>query len=326
MKRAIKASIDRLGLGNGARKLHTESLLVGERVSFALRGRPEASEAIVIFAHGRTGSSWLQEVLSDRTAMQPIHEPLSPRHMRRVGSLVGRADPPGYISSPYLRPNADAPEWRTLLEDILRGRVRNSWTNPTIHHMFPRGFIVKVIRGNLLAGFVAQNFAPRIVVLERHPCAVLASRLSAGWRADVADILTQPQLIEDHLADHAEELSRHTGDPVASLAIWYAVETSICRRQLATTQHVRVRYEDLARKPLEMFNKLLSDVVGSETAIDASAQFTAASRMGRCHYSTDAEDVDARLSAWQSKLTPEQIALSTTWCERLGVGDLCEGI
>lgn len=325
MKRVLRASIDRFGLGDGARKLYTKSLLLGERASFALRGRPEASEACVVLAPGRTGSTWLLEVLSDATAMQPIHEPLSPRHVRRVGNLIERADPPGYISSIYLRPEADAPQWRALLEDILRGKVRNHWTNPRVHHYFSKGFLIKMIRGNLLAGFLARNFTPKIVVLERHPCAVLASRLKVGWRADVADILSQPKLIEDHLAEHTDTISRHVGDPVASLAIWYAVETAICRRQLVNAPHVRVRYEDLARRPLIMFDKLLADVGVAGAPLDAT-QVTSASRMGQGDYSLNAEKITARLSAWHGQLTPDQIALATSWCDRLGVGDLCEEI
>jgi len=79
--------------------------LLGERLQYLVRDRPEPSEAIVVAGSSRSGSTWLADLLCSVPGIQQIFEPLRelPRWLP-VGA-------PAYPKTCYLRPEGRYPDW-----------------------------------------------------------------------------------------------------------------------------------------------------------------------------------------------------------------------
>ncbi|NOX61316.1 MAG: sulfotransferase [Chloroflexi bacterium] len=294
----------------------------GEHARFALRGRPKPEEAIVLAASGRSGSTWLGDMLGAAPGVQSIFEPLHPRGCPAFRRLVGW-DPNDAIHyhRPYLRPNGDYPEWRELLERTLTGRVRTYWTDYQRNTFFPNRFLIKFIRANMMLGYIYDAFRPTIIFLARHPCAVIRSRLyrvRRAWPARARDVLQDEALVEDHLRPWVGYIEREN-DLLGAHAVWWAVENRVAMRDLASRPHHFLFYESLCLNPEANMKKLyqalgFTDFQASETLIHGLSRVTTRGENVTTHQTA----LDW-LSAWRRQLTPEEQRRILTWAERLEI-------
>lgn len=289
---------------------------LGERLRFGLIGGPDASAAIVVAGSGRSGTTWLMNVLASARGVQPIFEPLYPIWSETARSLTGfRGDDRRYLSSHYLRPADAHDEWRAYLGDLLTGKVRSYWTDFERTSFFPARFAIKLIRANLMLGYLYDQFQPRLVYITRHPCAVVAARVNLGWRADVSDLLAQVELVEDHLRAHVDKIAVER-DPLGTHAVWWAVENAVASRELATRPHYRITYEELCQRPVELARDL-ADWLGIVLPRRLQPIARRPSRLSRKQHA--ALTVDERLSLWTRQLDAEAQRRILDWAHRLGV-------
>ncbi len=307
-----------LMLDDPFRKLYVAFGLLGERLGFLLNGSPEASSTIILAGSGRSGTTWVGDLLAASAGIQQIFEPLIPLWNEQVRELTGwdRTDP--YFREIYLRPGGDYPGWRSHLEAILTGKYRNYWTDFQRDAMFPRRFLVKEIRMNLMLGYVIDQFHCPVVYLLRHPCAVINSRLSLPipWHADVRDILVQEELVEDYLRDWKKEIEQEK-DLLGAHAVWWAVENHVALSQLASRPHKIIYYENIVNQPNQILEEI-SDWLGlpgnrRQSRVDSSKK----SRMTRPE--SIGASQNALLREWQNRLSQEDQQRILGWAERLGV-------
>jgi len=316
----VKLSRTRPALA-GKRAL-VELALLGERLRFAAVGRPDPASAILIAGSGRSGTTWLLEIIARTRGVQPIFEPLYPTWSPTARRLTGHdgADR-RYLSSHYLRPAGAHPEWKAFLGDALTGKVRSYWTDFQRTSLFPARFALKMIRANLMLGYIYDHFRPRIVYITRHPCAVTRARVKLGWTADVSDILRQGELVEDHLRQHVDAIAAER-DALGTHAVWWAVENAVATRQLATRPHYRITYEDLCLRPLEIARDLAKWLdIRLPVRPGWITRESRLSRLKRVEIS-----VEERLSAWKRQLDPEEQRRVLAWAERLGVSDYSDDV
>ncbi len=304
-------------LKRAGKRVLAELALAGERLKFGLLGRPDASAAILMVGSARSGTTWLMNVLSSARGVQPIFEPLYPPYSPAVRELAGWDARDPYIRGQYLRPGGVYPGWSALLGRILTGQERNYWTDFERKSLFPDRFLIKLIRANLMVGFIAETFRPAIVYTIRHPCAVVRSRLELRWHAEVGDLLAQAELVEDHLAPFADGISRER-DLLGAHAVWWAVENMVASRQLAGRPHYRLVYEEAALRPIETARRLAA-WLNVELPRDLDPVTRRISRVTRKKYArlTGAE----RLALWQQELSTEEQRRILDWSHRLGISD-----
>lgn len=313
LKPAVIAAVDSLGLRSAAERGWLEVGLLGERIQYLIRRRPGPSEAILVAGSGRSGTTWLADLLCRVPGTQKIFEPLR---------QAARWQTPGAessVRSPYLRPDGHYPAWHSLLEQVLTGRCRSYWTDSTRTSFFPRRYLIKEIRANLMLGFVHDHFRPGIVYLLRHPCAVVASRVRLRWRVNLGDLLRQEQLVEDHLSGLVGDIEQARSDPVASHAIWWAVENRVAAGQLANRRHCRAYYEQLVVTPEESLRAMLAGLGLEAGAVELD-------RVGRSSRTTWSGDgarnrghrADA-IGSWKTQLSGDEQRLVLDWAYRLGV-------
>jgi hypothetical protein len=121
--------------------------------------------------------------------------------------------------------------------------------------------VVKIIRGNLLLGWLAATFPVRGLVVVRHPCAVVASRLRHGWPSGLSGIDRQPDLIRDLPAGHSDMI-RRAGDEVDRMTVLWCLENRAALAAAAAQRFSVVSYEWLAAgknddRSLERFGELI---------------------------------------------------------------------
>ena len=311
------------GASEALKRAWVEGRRLGERASFAFSEPPDPSTAILLASSGRSGSTWLGDMLAATPGTQQIFEPLDPRNSAVYRQLM--AWPPGLTPSAfkrhYLRPDADAPEWAAFWGDVLRGRVRTYLTDYTRTSFFPRRFLVKTIRANMMLGFVADRFHPRVILLARHPAAVINSmfyRVKATWPADVQDILSQDELVADHLHPWMNELGS-VRDGFEALAAWWAVENRVALAQLSGREHYLIFYEHLALRPREEMAKLLRWLGVDENAVPEALLHRYSRMTSVRQRESGEEDVMARLGAWRRELSSEEQRVALKWTERLEI-------
>jgi hypothetical protein len=254
--------------------------------------------ALFVAGSGRSGTTWLSELLLAGTRRRYVFEPLSrnlaltaPFH-REYGKL-------------YLRPDGDYPEHFLAMRAVLTGRVRSRWTERFNRRLFADGRLVKEIRANLLLGWLQHNFPGMpLVLLLRHPCAVAASFVREGWRGRLDELLVQPDLCAAHLtAEQLDVLSRLARGSLfeRALGLW-CVETRVALREVRQGAYV-LCYEQLLWSPEYALASLL-DWLGRGADLDRVL-----ARVGRDSATTRGARVLSltRISGWRREITDYQL-------------------
>ncbi len=324
----MKRSLARLGgqwhLDDLARRAMVTARLSGERAKFAVRGRPHPGAAIVLASIGRSGSTWLADLLCAAPGIQQIFEPLHPETSAELRRLLHWQEKVGETyRRVYLRPSVEHPEWRAFLAKVLTGRVRNYRTDYARTSYFPDRYLVKFIRANLMLGYLYDCFQPQTILLTRHPCAVVYSRLRkvrSPWYADVSDLLRQAALVEDYLRPWLADIEKET-DLLGAHAVWWAVENRVALQEMATRPHYLVFYETLYLHPRPTLDPLFAWL--GLPSFDLPAQLVArSSRVARHRQHGAIEDeaaILAQLSDWQQGLTAEEQRRIVIWADRLEI-------
>ena len=312
----IKPLTENIGIDNFLRMAFVESRLVGERINFAVIGRPQTSSAVLLAGSGRSGTTWISDVLCALPGVQQIFEPLHPFWNANVRDITGWDSFEPNFQQIYLRAYEEHPFWLNHWEQILTGYYRNYWTDYVRTSWFPQRFLVKEIRANMMLEFLYRHFQLRIVYIMRHPCAVVQSRLGVKWHANIQDILNQISLVDDFLKPWVSTIERER-DLVVAHALWWAVENLVALRQLETIPHYLVFYEDLVLKPDETIVPLLDWLGYDAVPVSVLKAFSKPSRMSSKRLSYHSEH--DRLSRWQRSLPAVDQMRILEWVELLGL-------
>jgi len=323
-KRFIKSAAKRVpGASEALKRAWVEARRLGERAMFAFSGPPDPAAAWLLASSGRSGSTWLGDMLAATPGVQQIFEPLDPRNSATYRQLMDWPPhlTPSAFRRHYLRPGADDPQWQAFWADVLGGRVRTYLTDYARSSFFPRRFLIKTIRANMMLGFIDARFHPAIILLARHPAAVINSmfyRVRATWPADARDLLMQEALVEDYLRPWVGEIEQ-ISDGFEALAVWWAVENRVALSQMQGRRHYLIFYEWLSLRPQQEITGLLRWLGMTADAVP-EALLHRYSRMTSVKQRQSTEqDVMKRLSAWQGELSADEQRLVSKWGERLEI-------
>ena len=160
-------------------------------VMSANRRRGNFRDAIWLFGDGRSGTTWVSELINWDRSYREMFEPFHPKKIRRMrGMRLHQYIRPGDSDHPFLR----------RASDVFSGR----FSSPRVDHanwsLSYRGLLIKDIFANLLAGWAAQQFpAVKMVLLIRNPFAVALSKSKRrrwSWLTDPSELLAQPELVD----------------------------------------------------------------------------------------------------------------------------------
>ncbi len=207
---------------------------------------------IFIAGTARSGTTWLLDLLNAHNDNRVIFEPLH----ARWGILTEQQLPR------YVEEDEDDPELLAAVRAVLLGKFASTrWTGRYNTRHVSRRRIIKDVHSNLRLAWIARHFPGfPIVLVVRHPCAVVASRLRAGFEApfdrDLGAFLDDEKLVDHHLGPFMDTLTKITSDFDREIARW-CIETIVPLRQIA-------RAADQSRIKVFFYEHLVAD---AETAI-----------------------------------------------------------
>ena len=212
-------------------------------------GGPE--DTIFVAGSGRGGTTWLADAINHQREYRLVFEPFRPDKVPEVS---------GFRRRQYLRIDEPGEEYLGPARRILCGGVRNRWVDRFHRTFVARRRIVKDVRANLMLGWMAEAFPEMPVVLVlRHPCAVVESQMSLGWRDILDETLEQEALVEDHLRPVVERM-RATRDPFDRRVLLWCVENVVPLRQLPPHRRHVVFYEELLTDPETTLRRLFTSL------------------------------------------------------------------
>ena len=217
---------------------------------------PGPSAATLVVGSGRSGTTWVGNVIAKMTRARPIFEPLLLDEHLELALATERQFKPDWLQSGrllYIEPNL-GPESRhhARIEAILSGRVRSVWTDRGLSCAPYFRRVIKEIRANLLLPYICRHWpGVRVIWIVRNPVAVVSSQmimaLRYGWTFDKElEVVADGRM--DRWLSEALMALRSARTLASKLAHRWCIETMLPLKagihQLPTVE--LVSYENLA--------------------------------------------------------------------------------
>jgi len=133
----------------------------------------DPARGVVVMGSGRSGTTWLAELLAQGLRARLVYEPFHP------WQTAARGEPAPLF--PW--PDAHEHGFRAYVDALLAGRVRARRLERPRPVRLPRSRVLKDVHAMNVLPWMRTHFpALPLVLLLRHPFAVSASRLRAGER------------------------------------------------------------------------------------------------------------------------------------------------
>jgi hypothetical protein len=277
----------------------------------------------------RSGTTWIGKMLSAGGGATYVSEPLNSVRPGIFRLRVGR-------DYTYLHSGNEA-QFLPVFQDVVRLRLRVLAELKAVRAagdvgrvairgaQFARGRIRRrrVLLKDPYAVFSAEWFADRlgcrVVVVVRNPGAVVSSLKRLNWRAPLADLSAQPELVHDWLQPYSDDLraaqeeARLRRDVVWSNSVlWRIIYATVARHAERRLDFLIVRHEDVARHPRDQFERLyrkldLSFNAHAAAAVDAASGSANPAELPVEKPHSVQLDSQASLRNWRRRLTTEEI-------------------
>lgn len=206
---------------------------------------------LLVAGFPRSGTTWLAEVLSGIPGSGVIFEPLDIRRVHQARAA-------GFDWNNFIAPWEETPAQLEFMRRALSGRIRTAWTTsqlPVSRAARVDRWVVKLVRGNQMLGWVVENFDIRPpVLLVRHPCAVYDSWLRRGW--PLRSVPPRPDL--RFFSFHPEVKAAVEGlrSPEECFAAEWCMHHYAPLRHLRTDRYQLCFYEHLRRDGINGFRRI----------------------------------------------------------------------
>ena len=253
-------------------------------------------KTVLLAGSGRGGTTWISELVNHDNKYRYIFEPLNRSRVPAIRHLHRRQ---------YLSPLDSDPGYLQPIQRILQGQVRGSWVNHYNRKIFVDERLIKMIRANLILGWIHLHFPEiPIVFIMRHPFAVASSQIRRGWHPDIEGMyLSQTDLVQDHL-EPFEEAIRAFRTPMERQMCMWCIDNYVPLKQLNRTDIHICFYEYLVLNP-EAELKALFAFINRSFDITVMDKVTRPSRLsGR---GSTLESSQNRLGSWKKNITAKDI-------------------
>jgi hypothetical protein len=189
---------------------------------------------------GRSGSTLLANIINCENRYQVLFEPFSHEHVSQAHD---------FIYPFFLKPNDNEEKYIAVARDILEGKISSPWIDQVHCQGSPKKRLIKDIRINLFLRWLSVNFSGlSIILLLRHPCAVVHSWLEHGFgdgRASRDRMLATPELFDSFVTREALEQYARTETAFERLIFFWCLFNKIPLRQFAPNEICVIFYENL---------------------------------------------------------------------------------
>lgn len=165
-------------------KFHPEHIRNVMRRRYYLDLSSDYRDSLVLAGTGRSGTTWISEVINYRNEYRLMDEP--DRNVR-IEAFAH------FNAIQYIRPDDDNLAWLEPVELSLSGRLRNDWSDRFNTRIVSNKRLVKFIRANLYLKWMVNHFPGlKVAFLMRHPGAVCLSQSRLDWEIDLRGYSARP--------------------------------------------------------------------------------------------------------------------------------------
>jgi hypothetical protein len=262
---------------------------------FVIDRHPDHRRSILIAGTGRSGGTWLSEIINQRNEYRFIFEPFHPKRTPWMKAFGERR---------YMRPEEKGSEFLELTQSIVEGRIRHPWTERFNRRFVAHQRLIKEDYANLMMKWLHVNFPGMpLILLLRHPCAVAASFVAHNYRGAVMPLLEQEKLVEDFLHPYVDAIRRARDTFERTVFLW-CVETLVPLRQCRPGELHVVFFENLVQNPVDELGRLFSYLGKNMDGLDIE-KLKIPSLTARRAVSAVWTGAD-RVDSWKSKVSDEQ--------------------
>jgi hypothetical protein len=273
---------------------------------------PNLRKSILVAGTARSGTTWLGDLIASQIPCRTLFEPFNP-------DLVSEYR--GFHYFQYMRPGKENTAFSTFARNVFTGNIHNRWIDGQNERIVSEYRLIKEIRANLALKWLHDSFpeVPIILIL-RHPCAVVASRMELGWATDrdIEPFLAQPDLIEDHLGPYLN-LIKNAETAEEKHAILWSVSNLVPLQQFRSEELKVVYYENLCTQPQAEMTSIF-DAIGQKPVDSIIDKIDRPSQTTRLN-SALVSGVD-KISNWRRTLSLSQIDNILRTVDRFGLSHL----
>jgi len=256
---------------------------------------PDHRNSILLASTGRSGGTWLSEIINQHNEYRIIFEPFHPKRAPWMKPFGERK---------YMRPDETDEEFLALARRIVTGRVRHAWTERFNRRLVTHRRLIKEDYANLMMKWMHVNFPGMpLILLLRHPCAVAHSFVTHEFKGSVGPLLEQPKLVDDFLHPYADEIRKARDTFERTLFLW-CVEALVPLKQSRPGEIHVVFFEHLVRQPEAELSRLFAHLGKSMDGLDMEKLKTPSLTARRASSAvwTGVDPVDQ----WKEKVSDEQ--------------------
>jgi hypothetical protein len=261
---------------------------------------PDYRNTVLVAGVGRSGTTWLCNLINYDSSYRLIFEPLHPEHGLRLPD-----------STPlwrYERPDANHPLLARDLNLLFTGQFENAFASQYTDNPTASRTLFKELRLSLLLPYIYRQFPGLpIVLIVRHPGAVVSSQLKLNWTRSefiLERMTSQPDLLNDHTEPFAVAIARARDTFERWMFVW-CITQYVNLRMLRPGQVHWVFYESLVSDPLGEMRRLFA-VLGRP--FDEAALLPKIATPSQTTWNDNAAVIQ-QPHRWQNALTPEQIEI-----------------
>lgn len=292
-------------------RFHPEHIRNVMRRRYYLDLSSDYRDSLVLAGTGRSGTTWISEVINYRNEYRLMDEP------DRNGRIEQFAH---FNAMQYIRPDDHNSAYIEPVALSLSGKLRNDWADRFNTRLISNKRLVKFIRANLYLKWMVNHFPGlKVVFLMRHPCAVCLSQARLDWEISLHDILlVQPQLMEDFLEPFRDQIA--AADTLFEKRLWmWCVENFVSLSQLEPDDVHLAFYESFCEQPEKEIEKMFN-FYGKEW--DASVY--EAMRKPSNSSKPDSAIVTGknRVDSWMAHITDEQRQIADRMLKQFGLNEI----
>ncbi|MBN1966007.1 MAG: sulfotransferase [Anaerolineae bacterium] len=253
--------------------------------------------AVLVVGVGRSGTTWLAEIINHDNHYRYLFEPLHPDEGIPLAARLKNAT--------YLRPDYRDAALESVVYAMLTGQNSNAYVEQYNKNPDSPFCLVKSIRLGLAMNWLHARFPEMpIVYIVRFPGAVIGSQMRFKWGSGeftLRYLLEQPELVEDYLYPFVDVMVRAKDEFERRLYLWCA-QLYVLTRQFPQDGPLHwLYYERLYADPLAEARRLFA-YLGKP--FDEEAVARVVGRPSQTAWKSGKGNV---MNRWRDDLTPAQL-------------------